>query len=75
MNADLNSATEVLGQLRACREVEEAFMVRGVYDIVATVKGETVNDLKKTIAEKIVKAAGVQKTLTMLVAETRTALS
>ncbi len=50
-------------------------MVRGVYDIVATVKGETVNDLKKTIAEKIVKAAGVQKTLTMLVAETRTALS
>jgi DNA-binding Lrp family transcriptional regulator len=69
ITTDLDSEGEVLKKLRACEEVEEAFMVHGVYDIIAKVKGDTLDKLKKTLTEKIMKIGKVQKTLTMIVTE------
>ena len=45
INTSINSAEEVFEELKACREVQEAFRVHGVYDIVARVKGENFEDL------------------------------
>jgi DNA-binding Lrp family transcriptional regulator len=66
ITTDFDSIGEVLAKLRACEGVEEAFMVHGVYDIIAKVNGDTLDGLKKTVAEKIKKIGNVQKTLTMM---------
>jgi DNA-binding Lrp family transcriptional regulator len=66
ITTDFDSIGEVLVKLRACEGVEEAFMVHGVYDIIAKVNGDTLEGLKKTVAEKIKKIGNVQKTLTMM---------
>jgi DNA-binding Lrp family transcriptional regulator len=66
---DFDSSGEVLSKLRACEGVEEAFMVHGVYDIIAKVNGDTLDTVKRTVTEKIKKIGNVQKTLTMMVAE------
>jgi DNA-binding Lrp family transcriptional regulator len=71
ITTDFDSTGEVLAKLRACEGVEEAFMVHGVYDIIAKVNSDTLDGLKKTVAEKIKKIGNVQKTLTMMVAEAK----
>ena len=45
------SMVEVLKEVRAVAGVEEAEMVYGLYDIVAKVKGETMDKLKQIITE------------------------
>ncbi len=69
ITTDFDSSGEVLSKLRACEGVEEAFMVHGVYDIIAKVNGDTLDKVKRTVTEKIKKIGSVQKTLTMMVAE------
>ncbi|MCW4010588.1 MAG: Lrp/AsnC ligand binding domain-containing protein [Candidatus Bathyarchaeota archaeon] len=68
LTTDLNSTEEVLRKLRACEGVEEAYMVYGIYDIVAKVNGESVDDLRKVLNEEVMGAGKVQKTLAMVVA-------
>jgi DNA-binding Lrp family transcriptional regulator len=60
---------EVLKEIRAVEGVEEAQMVYGVYDIVAKVKGETMDKLKHIITEHIRRIDKVRATLTMMVIE------
>ena len=58
---------EVLKEVRAVEGVEEAQMVYGVYDIVAQVQTETMDQLKHIIAYKIRRLAKVLTTQTLLV--------
>jgi DNA-binding Lrp family transcriptional regulator len=60
---------EVLKEIRAVEGVEEAQMVYGVYDIVAKVKGETMDRLKQIITERIRKIDKVRTSLTIMVVE------
>lgn len=69
LTTDLGSTEEVLKNLRACKDVEEAYEVRGVYDIIAKVRGENADKLRKVLMDKVMNANNVQKTLTMMVAE------
>lgn len=69
LTTDLGSTEEVLKYLRACKDVEEAYKVHGVYDIIAKVKGENGDKLRKILIDKVMNANNVQKTLTMMVAE------
>jgi DNA-binding Lrp family transcriptional regulator len=69
ITTDLNSTEEVLKKLRACNDVEEAYMVYGVYDIIAKVKGDSVDKLKQVVANQLATVSNVQQTLTMVVAE------
>ncbi len=62
---------EVMKEVRAVAGVEEAEMVYGVYDIVAKVKGETMDKLKQIITEHIRRIDKVQTTLTMMVIEAK----
>jgi DNA-binding Lrp family transcriptional regulator len=63
------SMVEVVKEIRAVEGVEEAQMVYGVYDIVAKVKGGTMDKLKQIITERIRKIDKVRTSLTMMVVE------
>jgi DNA-binding Lrp family transcriptional regulator len=69
INTDIFSAKEVLEEVRACDGVEEAFMVHGVYDIVAKINGETSESLLDIVTRKIERLQSVQTTHVMLIIE------
>ena len=70
INTSINSAEEVFEELKACREVQEAFRVHGVYDIVVRVKGENFEDLVNIVNRRIKRLSQVQTILSMLIIET-----
>ena len=67
INAETSSESEVLKDLTAIHEVKEVHMVYGVYDIIARVETETMQDLKDTISWKVRRLDKVRSTLTMIV--------
>jgi DNA-binding Lrp family transcriptional regulator len=66
INTDPASMPVVLKNVRAIEGVIEAEMVYGVFDIVAKVQTETMDQLKQIIAFKIRMIANVLKTDTLL---------
>ena len=69
INTGPYSGEEVLEELRACEGVEEAFQVRGVYDVVAKIQGETIDNLLEIVTKRIKRLYQVQTTLTMMIIE------
>jgi DNA-binding Lrp family transcriptional regulator len=69
IDTDPYSAEEVLQELRACKEVKEALMVTGVYDVVAKVEAATFDDLVGIIDRYIKGLFQVQEMLSMLIVE------
>jgi len=67
INTEPASMPEVLEKVKAVEGVEEAEMVYGVYDIVAKVKTETMDQLKQIITYNIRMLAHVLATQTLLV--------
>ena len=67
INAEIGSENEVLNDLRSISEVKEAHMVYGVYDFIARVVTDTMQELKDTISWKIRRLDKVRSTLTMIV--------
>jgi len=66
MNTVPDKMETVLEEIRELNGVEEAYMLYGVYDIIAAVKAGNIEDLKATIL-KIRKKEYVSSTLTLLV--------
>jgi len=69
IDTDPYSAEEFLQKLRACKEVKEAFMVTGIYDVVAKVEAATFDDLVGIIDRYIKRLFQVQEMLSMLIVE------
>ena len=67
----LYSAEEVLHELRACKEIKEAFIVTGVYDVVAKVEAASFDDLVGIIARYMKRLYQVQELLFMLIVESK----
>ena len=61
---------KVLRELKLVEGVEEAEMVYGIYDIVAKVKADSINNMKRIITEKIRAINKVMATTTMMIEET-----
>ena len=61
------SMQEVLNKVKAVEGVEEAEMIYGVYDIVAKLKTETMDQLKQIITYNIRRINNVLTTQTLLV--------
>jgi len=59
----------IVKKLKAVSNVKEAYMVYGVYDIVAKVAADTMDKLKEIITWKIRRLNKVKSTLTMIVIE------
>ncbi|HEX9913493.1 MAG TPA: Lrp/AsnC ligand binding domain-containing protein [Candidatus Bathyarchaeia archaeon] len=67
INAEIGAESEVLKGLKEIPEVKEAHMVYGVYDIIARIQTETMQELKDIISWKIRRLDKVRSTLTMIV--------
>ena len=67
INVEIGSEEEVLRNLDPISEVKEAHLVYGVYDIIAVIETETMQELKDTVSWKIRRLDKVRSTLTMIV--------
>lgn len=69
INAEIGSEEEVLKELRKMEGVQEAYVVYGVYDVVAKVKADTMDKLKDIVTWHVRRLNKVRSTLTMIVIE------
>jgi DNA-binding Lrp family transcriptional regulator len=69
INAEIGSEEEVLKELRKMEGVHEAYVVYGVYDVVAKVKADTMDKLKDIVTWHVRRLNKVRSTLTMIVIE------
>ncbi len=69
INAEIGSEDEVKKALDKIPNVTEAYIVYGVYDIVAKVEAESMTKLKEVVTWKIRRLDKVGSTLTMIVME------
>jgi DNA-binding Lrp family transcriptional regulator len=67
VNTEIGSEADVLEALKKVKGVDEAFVVYGVYDIIARVRADTVNKLKEIVTWRIRRLDNVSTTLTMIV--------
>jgi len=67
INAEMGSEEEVLDELKKLEGVKEAYLVYGIYDIIAKVEADSMEELKEAVTWKVRKINKVRSTLTMLV--------
>jgi len=67
INVEIGAEGEALKSLKPVSEVKEAHLVYGVYDIIARVETETMQELKDAVSWKIRRLDKVRSTLTMIV--------
>jgi DNA-binding Lrp family transcriptional regulator len=72
INADLGAEEDLLKKIKSIPNVEDVYVVYGVYDIVARVKADTMEKVKETITWNIRRQDKVRSTLTMIVVEPET---
>jgi len=69
INTEIGSEADVLRDLKKVEGVEAAFAVYGVYDIIASVKADSMDKLKEIVTWRIRRLDKVRSTLTMIVVE------
>jgi DNA-binding Lrp family transcriptional regulator len=72
ITTESGAVNSVLATLKKMDSVEETYMVYGVYDIIATVKAETMDKLKEIVTWNLRSLDKVRSTLTMIVVEDTT---
>ena len=70
VNAEIGSEDDVLEELKSTKGVVGAWIVYGVYDIVAKIEADSMEKLKEVITSNIRGLENVRSTLTMIVVET-----
>ncbi|MCE5296164.1 MAG: Lrp/AsnC ligand binding domain-containing protein [Euryarchaeota archaeon] len=71
INTDIGMEASVQNVLGDLKEVDFAYVVYGVYDIVAKVTAPDMDILENLIYEKIRKIEGVRTTLTLIISGER----
>jgi len=69
INANLGTESTLVSKLKKIPQVKHAYFVYGVYDVIAEVEAETMEQLKEVIAGSIRGLDEVRSTLTMVVIE------
>lgn len=69
INTEIGSESAVLKALKKIGAVQEAYMVYGVYDVVAKVSADTMDKLKEIVTWHVRRLDKVRSTLTMIVIE------
>jgi len=67
INTETGFEDEVLKELKKMPNIKEAYVVYGVYDIVAKLEAEDLNKLKELVTLGIRRLEKVRSTLTMIV--------
>ncbi len=69
LNTEIGAESQVLKALKEMDGVEEAYNLWGVYDIIANVRAESMDELKSIISERIENIGRINSKLTMIVTE------
>jgi len=69
ITTETGAMESVRESLKKIEYVKETYMVYGVYDIIATVKAETMDKLKEIVTWNLRSLDRVRSTLTMIVVE------
>jgi DNA-binding Lrp family transcriptional regulator len=69
ITTETGAVDSVLASLKKIEFVKETYMVYGVYDIIATVKADTMDKLKEIVTWNLRSLDQVRSTLTMIVVE------
>jgi Lrp/AsnC family transcriptional regulator for asnA, asnC and gidA len=69
ISTDAGAEKEVLEKLKEIPEVTEAYIIYGVYDLVAKVRVERQEDLRDILTNKLRRMEKIRSTLTMLAVE------
>jgi DNA-binding Lrp family transcriptional regulator len=67
INSDLGMEQQLLRELKKIENVKEAYFLYGLYDIIARVEGETMEDVRDTVNRKIRHMANITSTITLIV--------
>jgi DNA-binding Lrp family transcriptional regulator len=71
LNTEIGTESDVLEALKTVEGVEEAHNLWGVYDIIASIKADTLDKLKYIITKKIEQIGKINARLTMVITETQ----
>ena len=69
INVESGFEDNVLKELKVIPGVEEAYFSYGVYDLIAKVKAETMEQLKDTVTRHVRALPQVRSTLTLIIME------
>jgi len=69
INSEIGEESQILDLLCDLDEVEKAYLIYGVYDILAEVRASTMEDLEGIITQKLRRISGVRSTLTLIVSK------
>ena len=67
IEAAVGTNKEVVTALKQLEGVKSVDTVTGPYDVIATIEGETLNDIGDLVTAKIHPTAGITRTVTCLV--------
>lgn len=68
LNTDVSAEQEVLDSLNEIEEVKSAYLVYGVYDIIAELESESLDDIKTRVLDHVRSIDKIRSTVTMIVA-------
>ena len=71
LNTEIGAGSEVVEALKKLEGVEAAFNLWGVYDVIANVKANSMDELAFIINKQIEKIGKVHSKLTMLISDAR----
>ncbi len=69
INSEIGAENDVIKEIRKVKDVKEAYVVYGVYDIVAKIEAPSMDKLKEVITWNVRRLDKVRSTLTMIVME------
>jgi DNA-binding Lrp family transcriptional regulator len=72
LTTEIGAESDVVAALKKVKGVEEVHNLWGVYDIIASIKADTMGKLSHIITEKIQEIGRINSKLTMIITETRT---
>lgn len=67
--AELGTEESLAADLKKIRNVDEVYIVYGVYDIVVKIVSDSLDKVKQTITSQLRRSEKVRSTLTMIVIE------
>ncbi|MCP6719335.1 MAG: Lrp/AsnC ligand binding domain-containing protein [Patescibacteria group bacterium] len=66
INAEINKEKEVLNYLKSLKGVDEVDLVYGIYDIIAKVVADDIDELNLIVNGKVSKNNHIRSTMTMI---------
>jgi DNA-binding Lrp family transcriptional regulator len=69
LNAASGAEDQVLKDLQKIESVQEVFVSYGVYDLVAKVKTDSMEQLKELVSHRLRRISNVRSTLTLILVE------